>query len=77
LIGKHDDLGQKKGDCQPIIDKGETIGVALRTRNRVKPVYVSIGHKISLETAIDYVLRCTPKYRLPETTRQADKLSRC
>ena len=48
----------------------------LRTRKNVKPVYVSIGHKISLPTAIDYVLQCAVKYRLPETTRLADKLSK-
>ena len=48
----------------------------LRTRIRVKPVYVSIGHRVSLEAAIDYVMRCTTRYRLPEPTRLADKLSR-
>ncbi|HEY9901966.1 MAG TPA: endonuclease V, partial [Candidatus Sericytochromatia bacterium] len=47
----------------------------LRSRTGVKPLYVSSGHRISLPTAIDYVLRCTPKYRLPETTRLADKLA--
>ncbi|MBE9052304.1 deoxyribonuclease V [Nostocales cyanobacterium LEGE 11386] len=75
LIGKHDELPDTKGNWQPLIHKGETIGAALRTRKGVKPVYVSIGHRISLLTAIDYVLRCTPKYRLPETTRVADKLA--
>ncbi|MBW4556711.1 MAG: deoxyribonuclease V [Trichormus sp. ATA11-4-KO1] len=75
LIGKHDELPDTKGNWQPLIDKGETIGAVLRTRKGVKPVYVSIGHRISLLTAIDYVLRCTPKYRLPETTRVADKLA--
>jgi deoxyribonuclease V len=55
--------------------KGETVGVVLRSRTGVKPLYVSSGHRISLPTAIDYVLRCTPKYRLPETTRLADKLA--
>ena len=55
--------------------RGEIIGAVLRTRNGVKPVYVSSGHRVSLPTAIDYVLRCTPKYRLPETTRIADKLA--
>jgi deoxyribonuclease V len=47
----------------------------LRTRVNVKPLYVSSGHRISLKSAIDYVLQCTPKYRLPETTRWADKLA--
>jgi deoxyribonuclease V len=75
LIGKHEDLLNIKGSWQPLIHKSVTIGAALRTRVGVKPVYVSSGHKISLHTAIDYVLRCTPKYRLPETTRVADKLA--
>ncbi len=59
----------------PLHDKGEIIGAVLRTRTSVKPVYVSVGHRVSLETAIAYVLRCTTKYRLPETTRLADKLA--
>ena len=75
LIGKHEQLPDTKGNWQPLIHKGETIGAVLRTRTGVKPVYVSIGHQISLTTAIDYVLSCTPKYRLPETTRIADKLA--
>ncbi|HIK07183.1 MAG TPA: deoxyribonuclease V [Trichormus sp. M33_DOE_039] len=75
LIGKHEKLPDTKGSWQPLIHKSETIGAVLRTRAGVKPVYVSSGHKISLPTAIDYVLRCTPKYRLPETTRAADKLA--
>jgi deoxyribonuclease V len=47
----------------------------LRTRAGVKPVYVSVGHRISLATAIDYVMRCTTRYRLPETTRYAHRLA--
>jgi deoxyribonuclease V len=53
----------------------EIIGAVMRTRPGVKPIYVSIGHRISLATAIEYVLRCTPRYRLPETTRQAHRLA--
>ena len=75
LIGKHEELPETRGSWQPLIHRGETIGVVLRTRTKVKPLYVSSGHKVSLPTAIDYVLRCTPKYRLPETTRIADKLA--
>lgn len=75
FIGKHETLGQEKGSCQPLLDKGEIIGAVLRSRTGVKPLYVSIGHRISLSTALDYVLRCTPKYRLPETTRIADRLA--
>lgn len=75
LIGKHAELPNTRGSWQPLIDKGETIGAVLRTRTGVKPLYISSGHRVSLPTAIDYVLRCTPKYRLPETTRIADKLA--
>ncbi|WP_016953028.1 deoxyribonuclease V [Anabaena sp. PCC 7108] len=75
LIGKYEELPEAKGSWQPLIYKKETIGAVLRTRTGVKPLYISSGHRISLPTAIDYVLRCTPKYRLPETTRIADKLA--
>ncbi|MEL6456947.1 MAG: deoxyribonuclease V [Cyanobacteria bacterium J06621_15] len=75
LIGDYEEVSQKKGSWEPLIHNNETIGAVLRTRANVKPLYVSSGHRISLPTAIDYVLRCTPKYRLPETTRIADKLA--
>lgn len=75
LVGKHEELSETKGSKQPLIYKGETIGAVVRTRTGVKPLYISSGHRVSLPTAIDYVLRCTPKYRLPETTRIADKLA--
>ncbi len=75
LIGKHNELPLERGAWQPLVHRGETIGAVLRTRTGVKPLYVSSGHRVSLTTAIDYVMRCTPKYRLPETTRWADKLA--
>ena len=75
LIGTYDEPGFSKGDWQPLIDKQETIGAVLRTRNNVRPLFVSIGHRVNLETAIDYVLHCTTRYRLPETTRWAHKLA--
>lgn len=75
LIGNYREVPNQRGAWQPMRAKGETIGAVLRTRVNVKPVYVSSGHRISLQTAIDYVLQCTPKYRLPETTRWADKLA--
>ncbi|MFB2939176.1 deoxyribonuclease V [Aerosakkonemataceae cyanobacterium BLCC-F154] len=75
LVGKHAELPEERETWQPLIYRGETIGAVLRTRTGVKPVYVSSGHRVSLPTAIDYVLRCTTKYRLPETTRWADKLA--
>ena len=75
LTGIHEDIPSEKGSYKPLIDNDETIGVVLRSRTNVKPIYVSIGHKISLPTAIDYTLGCLTKYRLPETTRWADKLA--
>lgn len=75
LIGKYEKVAETRGSYQLMSDQGETIGAVLRTRNNVKPLYISSGHRISLPTAIDYVMRCTPKYRLPETTRWADKLA--
>ena len=75
FIGEHDAIPVEKGSWQPLLDGQETIGVVLRSRTNVKPIYVSIGHKISLPTAIDYVMGCITKYRLPETTRWADRLA--
>jgi deoxyribonuclease V len=68
-------LGDARGAWVPLIDHGEVIGAVLRTRAGVKPLYVSIGHRVSLSTAIEYVLRCAPRYRLPETTRRAHRLA--
>lgn len=76
LIGRHEPLGEEKGAWTPLIDKKETIGAVFRSRTGVKPLYISIGHRVSLETAIEYVFRCLTKYRLPEPTRIADKLSK-
>lgn len=75
LIGQHDPVDQARGSWQPLIDKDERIGAVLRTRANTKPLYISLGHRISLDSAIEYVLSCTPRYRLPETTRWADKLA--
>lgn len=75
LVGKHEAVPTEKGSWKPLIDREETIGIVLRSRTKVKPIYVSIGHKISLPTAVDYVMGCLTKYRLPETTRWADKLA--
>ncbi|HEX5085777.1 MAG TPA: deoxyribonuclease V [Blastocatellia bacterium] len=74
LVGKHGELGLEAGSRTPLIDKGEQVGVALRTKNKVSPVYVSPGHLIDLDSSIDLVLRSITRYRLPETTRQAHLL---
>ncbi len=71
LCGQHDEPGVEPGSYAEVVDRGETIGVALRTRLGVKPVYVSIGHKVDLETAIHWVMNCCRGYRLPEPTRLA------
>ena len=75
LIGQYQMPGPHKGDWAPLLDKGECIGAVLRSRDNISPLFISIGHRIDLETAIDYVLRCTSRFRLPETTRQAHKLA--
>jgi deoxyribonuclease V len=75
LVGRFEGLGEKRGSTAPLVYKNREVGAAVRTRDRVQPVYVSVGHRISLETAVRYVLACAPKYRLPETTRLADKMA--
>lgn len=75
LVGKFENLGETRGSRASLIYKNREVGAVLRTKNKVQPVYVSVGHRISLETAIDYVLQCAPKYRLPETTRLADQMA--
>lgn len=69
-------LGEEAGAWVPLIYKGETIGAAVRTRTRVKPMIISAGYRISLQTSISYVLACSKGYKLPEPTRLADKLSK-
>jgi deoxyribonuclease V len=78
FVGQYDTsaLGEEAGSYVPLIDKAEVIGAMVRTRSRVKPMIISPGHLISLETSIRYVLTCSQGYRLPEPTRQADKLSK-
>jgi len=71
LCGNHEVPDDKQGSYAELVDSGEVIGVALRTRAGVKPVYVSIGHKVDLQTAIHWVLECCRGYRLPEPTRFA------
>jgi deoxyribonuclease V len=75
LIGTHDTVPEEKGAWVPLMDHDEVIGAVLRTRTRVKPLYISPGHRVSLHTAIEYVMRCVTRYRLPETTRQAHRLA--
>mgnify|MGYP002622748421 FL=1 len=76
LIGTYADPAPERGAWSPIRDGGEIVGRALRTQTGVKPVFVSVGHRVSLAAATDLALRLAPSYRLPETTRRADQLSR-
>jgi deoxyribonuclease V len=75
LIGTYQAPGPNKGDCSPLLDEGETIGMVVRTRPHTNPLFVSVGYKIDLPTAVEAVLRCVRGYRLPETTRAADHLA--
>ncbi|MBE3145506.1 MAG: deoxyribonuclease V [Planctomycetes bacterium] len=74
LIGDFEMPPLKKGAYSLLKDKGETIGAVLRTRTKVRPVFVSVGNKCTLEDAIGIVLACTTKYRLPEPARLAHQL---
>jgi deoxyribonuclease V len=71
LIGEYDPLPEAAGSCSRLTDAREVIGLAVRTREGIKPVYVSIGHRISLEAAKHWVLECRRGYRLPEPCRLA------
>lgn len=75
LIGKYVEPGEQKGDRSLLQHGGETIGMVLRTRTRTRPLFISVGHKIDLDTAVSIVLACTRTYRLPEPTRQAHLLA--
>ncbi|WP_330960844.1 deoxyribonuclease V [Photobacterium sp. 53610] len=74
LLGEHTEPDKNRGATAPLIDNGETIGSVLRTQDFINPIYVSIGHRVSLATACEWILKLSPKYRLPETTRKADQL---
>jgi deoxyribonuclease V len=76
LSGRYEEPHAEKGSYSYLKDGGETIGAVVRTRSKVKPLFVSIGHRINLHDSINIVLQCCPRYRLPETTRRADKLAR-
>src|SRR5918999_1011260 len=74
LVGKYEEPGEERGAWSEMIDKGEVIGAALRTKTRVQPVFVSPGHLIDLDASIDLVLRTDGGYRQPEPTRRAHLL---
>jgi deoxyribonuclease V len=75
LWGMHEEPPGLRGAWTPLRANGEIVGAVLRTRPGVKPLYISSGHRIGLETAVDYVMGCCTRYRLPETTRHAHRLA--
>jgi deoxyribonuclease V len=76
LIGRYQEPGPKKGDWSPLLTNGEVVGAVLRTRQGVKPLFVSPGHRITLPESIKIVQACTRTFRLPEPLRRADHLSK-
>ena len=74
LVGRHELLREVRGSTSPLVHRAETVGMAVRTRDRTNPLYVSIGHLMDLPTAVELVLRLCPRYREPETTRRAHQL---
>ena len=74
LVGSHGPLGEARGSTAPLVHRGEVVGMAVRTRAGVQPVYVSPGHLMDLPTAVEIVLQVARRYREPETTRQAHRL---
>lgn len=75
LTGRHAPLPAERGAAVALMDGAEQIGVVLRTRAGVKPVYVSPGHRVSMDSAVAIVMSCVTRYRLPETTRMAHNLA--
>jgi deoxyribonuclease V len=75
LVGEHGEVGREKGDFTPLIHNGRRVGSVLRTRDDVKPVFVSPGHLADHAGSRRIVLACTTRYRLPEPTRHADRVA--
>ena len=73
LVGEHSEPGPRRGDRAPLLLDGKRVGAVVRTRDRVRPLYVSVGHRISLAAAIRWVLACC-RYRVPEPIRLAEQL---
>lgn len=69
--------GPNKGDTSPLMAGAEQIGTVLRSREKTNPLFISPGHRVSMETGLNITLQCLTRYRLPEPTRMADKLSKC
>lgn len=74
LVGHYEEPGPSRGDHSPLIYQGRQVGVALRTRSHVKPIFISCGHKIGLSEAIHIILHVSPRYRIPEPLRMAHQI---
>lgn len=74
LVGEHEPLADERGSVSNLVHEGEVVGRAVRTRADVRPVYVSVGHRMDLATAVEVVLASAPRYRVPEPIRRADRL---
>jgi deoxyribonuclease V len=72
LVGEHQEPGPKAGSTTPLMLEGERLGVVLRTRDDVRPIYVTTGHRVSLDSALDLVKQCVDGFRIPKPTREAD-----
>jgi deoxyribonuclease V len=75
LVGTHEALGPLRGERVPLHYKGKAIGWVLRSKDRIRPLIVSPGHRVSMQAAPELVLACCTRYRLPEPTRLADRLA--
>jgi len=75
LVGTHGEVGPHRGDRQPLTYRGEVIGCVLRSKDRIRPLIVSPGHRVSMASAPELVLAHATRYRLPEPTRLADRLA--
>jgi deoxyribonuclease V len=71
LVGSFEEPGRERGSAADLVHRGEVVGRVVRTRDRVSPVYVSVGNGIDLKSSVELVLACCTKYRLPDSTRQA------
>jgi deoxyribonuclease V len=71
LVGSYEEPGEEKGSATDLVHRGEVVGRVVRTRSRVSPIFVSVGNRVDLDSAVELVLACCTRYRLPETTRRA------
>lgn len=74
LVGKYVEPSVTKGSTSPLVYQERQVGAAVRTRNEIKPVFVSVGHKLCLEDAVKIILQCSPRFRIPEPLRLAHRM---